>query len=509
MSEPNALPALPSESLAELLRLYLNNSASADTSHTISSATSRAEARRRLADLLEAVRAWQAAAQNDADAQTLTDLAQYLTQNFATVTALVQTSAETRPGAATETEPDHELAELLKQLKDDIEQLTRSLRRKASASGRKLSAHSFPDQIRQPTFQEAKTVAMGIADGPSGRRWATVEGEVALHHAVKDSKLQTKLVGGPLANWLHLPATVETLREELHRAGLPAVMTYLVCLSQAIEQYEVTLTLDDLIKAIGWQPRSRPERERMRQQIWRWLVLFDGLQVVGCRPGRYRDPATKKVLDLQSTDALIRIMGRRDPVQPALDGSAPPIDVTFAAGPWLNQFRGNRQVLADFGDLRKLAAIPAGKPSGAWAQSIGLALHQLWRERSSRADIAYVGDSKKLTVRVGSYTRRDLLDLFPPEPTVEEVLRSLNPRRAREYWRDAINLLKQEGRIGYYQELKPLKAGRQGWAEEWLDQPLDIRPGEDGKQDVAEIAQRAKNARGARAKRRSQDAVAG
>jgi hypothetical protein len=168
--------------------------------------------------------------------------------------------------------------------------------------------------------------------------------------------------------------------------------------------------------------------------------------------------------------------------------------------PWVQQWRGNHRVLSYFGDVRKLAAIPAGKPSGAWAQAIGLALQQWWREKSSTAIPALTGDDNRLTVRFVQHpTRRLLLDMFPPTPTVDDILNSHDPGRAKSYWRDAITLLKQTGMIAHYRELGTVTLKRQGWAREWLDQELDIRPDDEGKAAVAEIAHRARRVKRVRA----------
>jgi hypothetical protein len=258
----------------------------------------------------------------------------------------------------------------------------------------------------------------------------------------------------------------------------------------------VTVAVDDLVAAIGWRPRSTPEREGMRRRVWRWLALYDACEIIGRRAGRYRDPDTRELIDLVSRDALIRITGRRLPAQLAFDDSAAPLEVTYAAGPWIEKFKGNRAILSYFAvDVRRVAAIPAGKTSGAWAQAIGLALHQKWRERAASADVARVGEDKRTTVRVGTFTRRELLDLFPPEPTLDDVLGSSNPGRARDYWREAVGLLKQHGLIGHYRELGAAPAQRQGWQSAWLTQPLDVRPTDDGREAVAEIADRAKGLR--------------
>ena len=357
-----------------------------------------------------------------------------------------------------------------------------------------------PVVLAQQTAPEVKAVSMGIADGPKLRRWEPIEGEIALRHVVRGSVLETKLVSHPLLDWLGMPNTIESLRAELRQAGLPAVLLLHVVIGTALDKLiarrlYVNVAIDDLIEAIGWDPRSRREREDQRQAIWRWIALFDAMKVIGHRPGKYRDPDTREVIDLTSSDALIRITGRRDPVQLGLDDSVPPLEVSYVAGPWIEQWKGNYQILTYFGDVRKLASIPARRPSGAWAQSIGLALQQSWRERSANAEITRVGDESTLTVRVKPFTRRDLLDLFPPNPTVDDVLRGPHPKRAQGYWREAIAQLRRAKVVGYYRETDPLALTRKGWSEAWLEQPLDIRPSEEGRQAIAQIAQRARRVR--------------
>jgi hypothetical protein len=100
---------------------------------------------------------------------------------------------------------------------------------------------------------------------------------------------------------------------------------------------------------------------------------FASTSVIGARPGRFRDPHTRERLDLTCGEPLFGIV------------AAPRFHVTLRAGEWLARWRGNRQVLTDFGDVLPIAAIASGKPSGAWAQSVGLALQQRWRERAARA----------------------------------------------------------------------------------------------------------------------------
>jgi len=59
---------------------------------------------------------------------------------------------------------------------------------------------------------------------------------------------------------------------------------------------------------------------------------------------------------------------------------------------------------------------------------------------------------------------------------VQAILSDPKGRRERVegYWKEAVQELKKAGVIGFYAEGKAL-AG-ESWREEWLDQPLTIRP---------------------------------
>ena len=312
---------------------------------------------------------------------------------------------------------------------DVLRELARLLLEKERAGTPARTA--LPRALPQQVFQEMRAVNQAIADGPSGRRWSEIEGETAMRHVVPEQPHQTKFApGSALIEWWGAPPRLETLRAELSNAGLPAVLLASVAVGLALQHNQVCVGVDELGRYIGLDPRSREERLELRQRVWRWLMLLDSLPVIGKRPGRYRDPRTKREIELTSVDAFIRITGKRLPVQPALDGNEPPVEVNFVAGPWINLYRGNRQILSDFDDVLKIAAIPAGKPSGAWAQSIGLALNQRWRERAHGAHIGRAGEENRVTVQVGRFTREGLLDLFRAEPYFRDVLQGKPESRA-------------------------------------------------------------------------------
>lgn len=354
----------------------------------------------------------------------------------------------------------------------------------------------LPDNIPQQTSQEVRSLAVAISDGRTLQNWENVLGQVALRHVIADEPFQIKFAPGPaLMAWTGAMVSEDYLREELGKCDLDAVLLFYETLGSAIAQLEssestyVTIALDELITSLGWDKAARrnaDERNKLRLRVWHWMMVFDGMNVIGQRPGKYRDPGTRELLDLTSEDALIRIMGQR--VSEELrtpEGKPMPLEITFAAGPWVERFKGNRQILSEFGNVRVLARIPSGKAAGAWARCIGMTLYQRWREGASRAGATEEGQQ---VVRWRPFTRRALLTgLFRAQPDVMEMLNGSHPLRAKDYWNDAVQMLKLEGFISHIVEVEPLPKSRQGWSEAWLDQPLDIRPGEEPLKAAEEI----------------------
>jgi hypothetical protein len=327
----------------------------------------------------------------------------------------------------------------------------------------------------QATFPAARELGLALADGPSGRSWAALPADVGIVHALADATLRTELVGSAMAEWFGAACTPPALLAELQRAGLPAVLLLNEAIALVLEHSDyVEIALDDLIPAAGWsRPRSARERTQMRARIWRWLTIFHAARVIGgrwrTRPGRGGDPVPMR-------DSLVVIGGiPAEGGQLALDGSEVPEWVSLGAGPYLAEHRGNRRMLTDVGSVRRIAAIPAGKPAGAWAQALALTLNQHWRTHA-----AAPGSELHLS-------REQLLDTFQPQPAVHEILAGPNPRRTREYFAAALRLAKAGQAIGGYSEPPPTP-DRQGWAATWLTEVVDVRPPDDVAIDLSEIA---------------------
>jgi hypothetical protein len=64
-------------------------------------------------------------------------------------------------------------------------------------------------------------------------------------------------------------------------------------------------------------------------------------------------------------------------------------------------------------------------------------------------------------------------------------------KRIVKYWESAINILKNDGAIGYYLEKGEINLKSRHWRDLWLDQKIDIRPAGDAVKDAVNIAKTA------------------
>lgn len=371
----------------------------------------------------------------------------------------------------------------------------------------------LPKVLSHPTFIEARSVCASLSDGRDGRHWAPLEGVIALLHCAPKATHSVRFEPSTrlLKWWGTQGAQIEALRAELAQLDLDDVILFRVVLSAILhnEKAHFSASLDDIIKLIGRDGDARKSaaaREKWRAKVWRSIVIFDSLAVVGTRGGLWKEPGAKGtkrgLMDaeaLYSNSPLLLIAGTRDTEQGTFDGSAPPKTVSLFPGDWLMPFHGNREVLSEFGDVLPLAQIPRGKPSGAWAACAGLMLCQLWREQVTRATVERNSRGKESKVEVlkfRPFTRRELLTgTFRSDYDVNAILDDPKGRkeRAQDYWKAAIKELKTRGVIGHYAELA-IKPGSD-WRSEWLDQPLDIRPAGEMLADALEIHKTAQEAK--------------
>ncbi len=352
----------------------------------------------------------------------------------------------------------------------------------------------LPSRVPQPTFPEAKRVAQGLA---RPTEWTELPKEFALQQILESSAHQLRLEGDLMTEWCK-PKDTASLKADLADGGsmISSLLYVAIGFVLASDLGFVDVDLDELISRVGLDPRSRAERDVMRLQIWRALNVIAATRVIGARRVRVKDRSTRKYVELESSDPLLTVSPFvRVGQQATFAIGVAPLAVTMSLTPWLHEWRGNRRVLTDFGNTLKVTAIPIGQPSGAWARAIGHALLQFWREQATKATFKRTGDEHEITARFRPFTRRELLEFLPPKPTLATVLASANPRRAVKYWDDAISALKTADVIAHYDGGSPAALPRQGWAETWATEPLDIRPPEPEMRDLKAISDSAKRLR--------------
>jgi hypothetical protein len=366
---------------------------------------------------------------------------------------------------------------------------------------------SLPKKLPQYTFAEVFRVSQAFSDAAN---LFPVKGEFALSHAIKDAALQVKVSSGQMSSWwawddLAIEEKLNRLRAELITASIDTVFLLQVVTGLALENERVNISIDDLIKAIGWKPRDVTEREPMRLLVWRWLLIIEATEVVGQRKGRYHDRLTNKQLLTEFWTPFMRITAieyeavrsvRRDRMQA-------PLRVSFVAGDTLNKYRNNGQVLSAIGDVLGIAKLPRGRVTGAWASGICLALNQVWRVNAKNGH----RDNDRTVKFSRNFTRSELLGMFRPVPTVESILEGPNPLRAVVYWNGAVEEIRRLGLVSSYAEigrtLPPVNRRTRDDYRYWLfEQELDVRPSEEATKQILDIAEKAARSRKSTSKRK-------
>jgi hypothetical protein len=364
-------------------------------------------------------------------------------------------------------------------LRDEVE-------RRKQAKEQKRENSKLPAVVRFQTSPEIIGSLRAISDGADLRNWERSKSEVALIHSIPNKKHETKLTG------LDADSTYDLLENQLKEVSEPE------CALQSQFVYEAVLTherayleLDYLIRELGWKPRTVAERQKMRETVYKRLCLLSQLSNHGERVEMYKDTLTNKKEKIYGFGKLIYLLDPYFTEQQIQNGDTIPTSVTIVAGDKLNQYRGNRKILQDIGNARRLSGLPTGQAQGDWGVSIGLALNYYWRQDASRVQINRVGEDKLPSPMFNQFTRHQLLVMFPSVKfPVEEILQGDKPHRAQEHWNGAVKWLKKRGVISYTSPAAKLP--RQGWQKFWLhEELLDIRPANEARQDVIEIAQAA------------------
>ena len=341
------------------------------------------------------------------------------------------------------------------------------------------SARSAEDYVIQ-TSQEAAILLASICDGRLGKEWSsdTQAGTRTYEKQGSTHAVQLRLTEDERRAGLETPA-LEEMTKLLDADGTFAVLyvSRLLAPPSPLPANAFAggwVDLDDVMKKIGWDPRSTAERSECRRIVWNYLRFCARANLMGRRNSTYRDPLTKQEIPTSIDGPIWRFMKEERPIQPSLFGEEEvPVRVQIAVSPEWTRL-STSPALAQFlpmGEL--LGAIRPDKPSGAWARAVGLSLAGFWR-RQPRA--ALDGSIKP--------TRRELLTAYTPKiAPPEEIFASKNPRRALEYWRGALQILVEEGFIAKSGEATRTEQQmvshlpRKGWWEVWINESIELHPG--------------------------------
>lgn len=375
----------------------------------------------------------------------------------------------------------------------------------------KRRPEALPPIIHQGTYQEARNLTQALHDAAlpapglpdqdrPAKNWQIVpraDGEAAVWSRPRDP-IQVRLEPVVSTVW------GLDIRQCLAQfGGRKGALATLIVLGRLLEEETVAVWFDELVDLLHLPTRDKKGNKirnaRQAHRLWLWHLAQTWPQtvVVGTRRGTYtRDGKSIEI----ATDAPLILLDERlrrtraqgTCEQLAFDGT-PADGVVLRRGSLLERFAGDSRILPYYGNLRLLAELPTGQPTSALAQSIGLSLHQLWREKAAReaGKTLPVGRRKVPTSLV--FTRRELCELFPDQNPDLLALAQERPRRARQYWDDSIKLLQANakgeivpgqaiGTIGAYQELDPTPAPKPGeqWPATWWyrEQRLLIAPRE-------------------------------
>ena len=355
------------------------------------------------------------------------------------------------------------------------------------------------------TGQEIDILEQSACDGKSSTNWRNVQRYGNGHRfalSMKCRVLHTSSKFAPMEGEIVKIDALERLTMA-QDADFAFAMLYVASLVAPPSPLEANLAaigwidLDDVMEKIGWYPQKRTaiERKALRLRIWNYILYGNRARVTGQRTTTYKDPYSKEIIPTVIASSIWRIMKveRDQTTEEVTNGQmiipglgelteAPRRVQIVIDKEWEPLLTAPR--LAQYLPLAELAGeISPKKVSGDWARCISLALARFWRSYPREAI------SGSLLPR-----RVDLLTHYRPKTrTVEELLNSTNPRRAVEYWCDAIAELAQKNIVAggevtrtfdnQFDDLTDYK-----WQDQWLEERVNLMPGKTMRPHVEERA---------------------
>jgi hypothetical protein len=327
------------------------------------------------------------------------------------------------------------------------------------------------------TGQESKAMLQALADGKSGRNWQNVDGADSRVHQTEGARHRVQLALTDDERFSGLtPEILEglTLARDADEDFMLLYITRLLQPSQPMSdsmRTAATVDLDDVIKAVGWKPLSTVERANMRRRVWEFIKFVERAEIHGERSVKYFDKSSGKEIETYISSAPWWIETRTDAKPSLFDKTDEvPLKVTVVASQIWSDLTKNPNTAQFLPMGEVLGAIAPGKPSGAWARTIGLALCDFWRRNPRETRL--------------QPTRRELLEFCTPTTgPVQDVLNGPNPRYVVQYWVGALRILVECDFLADEGEaLETVKSQRDGlsryqWQDTWLDAKVELSPG--------------------------------
>jgi len=239
------------------------------------------------------------------------------------------------------------------------------------------------------------------------------------------------------------------------------IVAYVICRLLQSPDGVAKIGFTELLAHEGKTKLDRAGRLKRAKEYDRVFKMFNAWKAEINVP--WTDFKTGKVTKARSTSPMFFYQQMvYESGQGILDGmDACPIGFIFVDSTETKVYRDDPALVQAFGTLHQLSQIPSGKPGGDWAKSIGYAGSQ-----AIRNDAKNGGATKRLS-------RRFLLLQHMPNFLPDEILNGQNPKRAKGYWKDAIQILKDQGVIASCTEPEE-STDRKGWKDKWLDEMVEI-----------------------------------
>jgi hypothetical protein len=343
--------------------------------------------------------------------------------------------------------------------------------------------------LKQQTSIEIREFAHCIDDARTGDNWRMDD---PLGWMYNSPRLKDCEISIDRRNYEPTETALEVLKERLSGKTKMTVLTILAMLAEA-RGSSIRIDLTEFAGRVHGihSIDSTKEAKQAREQVKNDIEFASKPKIRSTRGGRYRittSSKTVKAIEISSDDMLFRITSRI--VRP--EDTSDCLAMIIEPAGIMKEYAGQRHILTDYGSMPALLDVKyPNRPAGMIAQSIGMTLNQLWRERASRSDTGDNGDNHRAIAKFDTFTRRELLlhiFAFKCELNIDQFLSTKDAKRIVDYWNKAIKDLQRLRVVGHYKESGELDLSGRNWRDKWLDQRLSIRPGAEGNLDAVDIA---------------------